>query len=127
LITSLLLFIGMIRPSKQALSGGMGQYLWKLNNQMYPQSEQIVVGKNRLVSFQFESKSTMPHPMHLHGHFFQIENGTGRGPLKDTVMVDPMQKLTVNWVSDNPGSWAFHCHNRYHEMQGMMRVVKVNA
>jgi multicopper oxidase len=79
----------------------------------------------QLIRFQFESKSMMPHPMHLHGHFFQIDNGTGRGPLKDTVLIDPMQKLPVNWISDNPGSWAFHCHNRYHEDAGMMRIVKV--
>jgi FtsP/CotA-like multicopper oxidase with cupredoxin domain len=107
------------------LSGGMGQYIWRINNQVFSKADQIMVGKDNLVRFQFESKSEMPHPMHLHGHFFQLENGTGRGPLKDTVLVDPMQTLSVNWVSDNPGLWAFHCHNRYHEMAGMMRVVKV--
>lgn len=69
--------------------------------------------------------SMMPHPMHLHGHFFQVDNGTGRGPLKDTVLVDPMQQLTINWISDNPGLWAFHCHNAYHQGAGMMRVVDV--
>jgi FtsP/CotA-like multicopper oxidase with cupredoxin domain len=107
------------------LSGGMGQYVWKMNNQVYPKITPITVGKNRLVSFQFENKSMMPHPMHLHGHFFQVENGTGRGPLKDTVIVDAKQNLTVNWISDNPGAWAFHCHNRYHEEVGMMLIVKV--
>ncbi len=107
------------------LSGGMGQYVWKINDRVFPQAEQIAVGKMQLIRFQFESKSMMPHPMHLHGHFFQVDNGTGRGPLKDTVLVDPMQKLAMNWISDNPGSWAFHCHNRYHENAGMMRVVKV--
>ncbi len=108
------------------LSGGMGQYVWKMNDKVLAQAEKIQVERNRLVRFQFESKSMMPHPMHLHGHFFQLDNGTGRGPLKDTVLVDPMQKLTVNWISDNPGSWAFHCHNRYHEEAGMMRIVTVS-
>ncbi len=107
------------------LSGGMGQYVWKINNQVFPKAEQIAVGHMQLIRFQFASSSMMPHPMHLHGHFFQLDNGTGRGPLKDTVLVDPMQKLNVNWTSDNPGLWAFHCHNRYHEDAGMMRVVKV--
>lgn len=63
--------------------------------------------------------------MHLHGHFFQLANGTGRGPWKDTVLIDPMQQLTVNWLSDNPGLWAFHCHNAYHLATGMMRLVNI--
>ena len=107
------------------LSGGMGQYVWKINDQVFDKADPIVVGKQNLIRFQFDSQSMMPHPMHLHGHFFQVDNGTGRGPLKDTVLVDPKQQLTINWVSDNPGVWAFHCHNRYHENAGMMRVVKV--
>lgn len=108
------------------LSGGMGQYVWKINNQVFPKADLIKVARNGLVRFQFESMSMMPHPMHLHGHFFQVDNGTGRGPLKDTVMVDPKQKFNINWVANNPGAWAFHCHNRYHEDAGMMRVVKVS-
>lgn len=107
------------------LSGGMGQYVWRINNQVFPKAEQITVDRDRLIRFQMSSTSMMPHPMHLHGHFFQLDNGTGRGPLKDTVLVDPGQKVTINWISDNPGSWVFHCHNRYHEEAGMMRVIKV--
>lgn len=107
------------------LSGGMGQYVWKINDQVFDKADPIVVGSHSLIRFQFNSQSMMPHPMHLHGHFFQVDNGTGRGPLKDTLLVDPKQQLTINWVSDNPGAWAFHCHNRYHENAGMMRVVKV--
>ncbi|GHP01160.1 multicopper oxidase MmcO [Reticulibacter mediterranei] len=108
------------------LSGGMGRYTWKMNNEVFEKAQQIAVSQNRLIRFQFKNKSMMPHPMHLHGHFFQVDNGTGRGPLKDTVLVDAMQNLTINWVADNPGAWAFHCHMRYHEMAGMMRVVKVS-
>jgi FtsP/CotA-like multicopper oxidase with cupredoxin domain len=70
--------------------------------------------------------SMMTHPMHLYGHFFQLENGTERGPLKNTVLINPMQNITTNWVSDNPGTWAYHCHNAYHQMAGMMRFVKVS-
>jgi FtsP/CotA-like multicopper oxidase with cupredoxin domain len=108
------------------LSGGMGQYVWRMNNQVSQHADRISVQENRLIRFQFHNQSRMPHPMHLHGHFFQLDNGTGRGPLKDTVLVDPMQQMTVNWISDNPGSWAFHCHNVYHQDAGMMRVVQVH-
>ena len=66
----------------------------------------------------------MWHPMHLHGHFFQVENGTGRGPFKDTVLVAPhMGELSFDFAADNPGEWFFHCHNAYHMESGMARVV----
>ncbi len=107
------------------MTGGNGQYVWKINNQVYPNAQPIDIQQMKLVRFQFVNTTMMPHPMHLHGHFFQVDNGHGSGPMKDTVIVDPMQKVTVNWISDNPGAWAFHCHNVYHQVAGMMRVVKV--
>ena len=108
------------------LGGGNGQYVWKINGQVFNQADVIAIPKLSLISFQYENTSQMAHPMHLHGHFFQLDNGTGRGPLKDTILVNPMQKITTNWVSDNPGIWAYHCHNAYHQMAGMMRFVKVS-
>jgi FtsP/CotA-like multicopper oxidase with cupredoxin domain len=63
--------------------------------------------------------------MHLHGHFFQVETGTGHGPLKDTILIDPGSNLAIDWIADNPGKWAFHCHHGYHEAAGMLRVVTV--
>jgi FtsP/CotA-like multicopper oxidase with cupredoxin domain len=107
------------------LGGGMGRYLWTINGQAYPQADPIALGKNRLVRFVYTNQSMMPHPMHLHGHFFQLENGTGRGPLKDTVLIDPMQQLTTMWVTDNPGIWAWHCHNIYHAETGMLRLLQI--
>jgi FtsP/CotA-like multicopper oxidase with cupredoxin domain len=107
------------------LGGGMGRYVWTINGKIFTEAEPFAVQKNRLIRFEFDNQSMMPHPMHLHGHFFQIETGTGQGPLKDTVIIDPMQKLTVNWISDNPGTWAFHCHNIYHAETGMMQVIRV--
>jgi len=108
------------------LSGSMAPYVWKINNQAYPKADQIAIQKNYLIQFQFTNQTMMPHPMHLHGHFFQLDTGTGRGPMKDTVLLDPMQKMKITWVSDNPGLWAFHCHNVYHQAVGMMRVVNVS-
>lgn len=107
------------------LKGGMGQYVWTINDQVFAKADPLTVAGRRRVRFEMNNLSMMPHPMHLHGHFFQVDNGTGRGPLKDTVLVEPMQRLAIDWTSDNPGSWAFHCHNLYHQEAGMMRVVKV--
>jgi len=107
------------------LNGDEEKYVWTINDEVFSEADPIEVGRNRHIRFEFENKSMMPHPMHLHGHFFQVENGTGHGPMKDTVLVDPMQTLTMDWLSDNPGDWAFHCHMIYHQESGMMRVVKV--
>jgi multicopper oxidase len=108
-----------------ALDGDEEKYVWKINGEVFSGADPISVGRDKHVRFEMENKSMMPHPMHLHGHFFKVENGTGGGPIKDTVLVDPMQKVAVDWLSDNPGDWAFHCHMAYHQAAGMMRVVRV--
>ena len=46
------------------------------------------------------------------------------GPRKDTVIVLPMQRLTVVLIADNPGLWMLHCHNTYHQEAGMMTSLK---
>lgn len=107
------------------LSGDEERYIWMINDKAYPEADTISAGGDKHVRFEFTNTGMMPHPMHLHGHFFRVANSTGRGPMKDTVLVDPRQKLTIDWYSDNPGRWAFHCHNEYHMNAGMFRVVKV--
>ncbi|WP_172468585.1 multicopper oxidase domain-containing protein, partial [Mycobacterium xenopi] len=63
----------------------------------------------------------MWHPMHLHGHTFQLIKPDGsRGARKDTINVLPKQKLRVELLADNPGIWMLHCHNTYHKEAGMM-------
>lgn len=107
------------------LRGDEEKYVWTINGQAFPDADPIEVGRGERVRFEMENTTMMPHPMHLHGHFFRVDNGTGRGPLKDTVLVDPKRRLAFDWLADNPGDWAFHCHQAYHQEGGMMRVVKV--
>lgn len=109
-----------------ALAGDEETYVWTIGGEVFAEADRIVVGRDRRVRFEMDNRSMMPHPMHLHGHFFRIDNGTGQGPLKDTVLVEPNQRLAVDWVADNPGAWAFHCHHAYHLEGGMMRVVQVD-
>ncbi len=59
----------------------------------------------------------MPHPMHLHGHTFQvvaIDNQRFPGAMRDTVLVPPNRSVTIAFDADNPGRWAFDCHRLYH-------------
>jgi multicopper oxidase len=107
------------------LDGDEETYVWTINDQVFEEADRIEIARDDKVRFEFENRSHMPHPMHLHGHFFRVDNGTGEGPIKDTVMVEPMQTLAVDWLADNPGPWALHCHLIYHQEGGMMRVVNV--
>ena len=69
------------------------------------------------------NRTMMAHPMHLHGHHFQVVAINDRrfsGALRDTVLVPAMRSVVVAFDADNPGKWALHCHNEYHMMAGMM-------
>jgi FtsP/CotA-like multicopper oxidase with cupredoxin domain len=68
----------------------------------------------------------MPHPIHLHGHFFELATGAGEyNPRKHTVNVLPGGKVSFDLTADALGDWAFHCHMLMHMHAGMMRVVTV--
>ena len=85
----------------------------------------IHIKYNEVVRFTMKNLTMMHHPMHLHGHFFRVINKQGeRSPLFHTVDVAPMETVTIEFHADTPGIWAFHCHNLYHMMMGMMRLVK---
>lgn len=70
-----------------------------------------------------------PHPMHLHGHSFQVIRRNGRPTLykewQDTVLMAPNETAEIALVADNPGDWMFHCHILEHQEGGMMAVVRV--
>lgn len=71
------------------------------------------------------------HPMHLHGHSFRVIRRNGRATphreWQDTVLLDPMERVDIAFVADNPGDWMFHCHILEHQDGGMMSVIRVSA
>jgi len=104
------------------LTGSMAKYIWTLNDRTYADRIPLMVAKGERVEIAMHNKTGMAHPMHLHGHVFQvvaINNQRFSGALRDTVMVPPQQTVTVAFDADNPGRWAFHCHNLYHMGAGM--------
>ena len=81
---------------------------------------------NERVRVTLVNDSMMGHPIHLHGHFYEVVNGaTGHHPLKHTVNVLPGGKVTFDLTADAPGDWAFHCHLLHHMHAGMFNVVTV--
>ncbi|MCV7055893.1 multicopper oxidase family protein [Mycolicibacterium gilvum] len=103
------------------LSGSMATYDWMINGRPFGDTVPLTVRQAQHATVTFTNTTMMWHPMHLHGHTFQVIKPDGSpGPRKDTVIVLPMQKMTVALVADNPGIWMLHCHNTYHQEAGMM-------
>jgi len=109
------------------LTGNMERYMWSFDGvKMSEPAEPIPFRLNERVRVTLINDTMMPHPIHLHGHFFELVTGHGaNGPRKHTVNVPPGGKMTFDVTGDAAGDWAFHCHNLYHMTAGMMRVVTV--
>lgn len=102
------------------LAGSMGPYRWTINGATYEQADPITVKQGELLRLRMVNMSMMSHPMHLHGHTFQVGGAGSAGPRKDTVLIPPMGSVTADLLADNPGKWMLHCHNAYHAEAGMM-------
>jgi FtsP/CotA-like multicopper oxidase with cupredoxin domain len=109
------------------LTGNMERFMWSIDGtKMSENPEPIRFERNERVRVTMINHSMMTHPMHLHGHCFEVVNGhTGSHPLKHTVNVLPGGKVSFDLTADAPGDWAFHCHLLMHMHAGMMRVVTV--
>jgi multicopper oxidase len=110
------------RTHRLVLDGTMETYRWTINGHRMHGGAPVQVREGERVRLVFENRSTMFHPMHLHGHTFQVRRAGARdpGPRKDTVIVRPAEQVTVDFDAGNPGRWMLHCHNAYHQAGGMM-------
>lgn len=110
-----------------ALTGGMAPYVWGLDGAGPEGMREYPVAAGERVEITLENRTTMSHPMHLHGHVFQVVGGNGArfaGALRDTVLVPYRGSVTIAFDADNPGAWMLHCHNLYHMVAGMMAVLR---
>ncbi|MGH3906955.1 MAG: multicopper oxidase family protein, partial [Pseudonocardiaceae bacterium] len=129
------------------LTGDMSAYGWRINAEVYNAADPFAgitplpLRSGDHVRLTLINQTPAFHPMHLHGHTVQVRAiGTNRarydvrdggardtplaaGARKDTVQVAPGQRVTVDFVADNPGQWLHHCHNAYHLAAGMATVV----
>ncbi|HYY81273.1 MAG TPA: multicopper oxidase family protein, partial [Actinomycetes bacterium] len=114
------------RTHRLLLAGDMATYRWTINGQTMGGAVPFEVRQGERVRLVFDNRSPMFHPMHLHGHTFQVRRQGERapGPRKDTVIVRPGERVTVEFEARNPGRWMLHCHNAYHAASGMMSVLE---
>ena len=96
------------------------------NARAYPGTEPMVVGQNQRVRMRVANLSAMDHhSFHLHGHTFQVV-GTDGGEIpasarwpEATILIPVGSARTIEFVADNPGDWAVHCHMTHHVMNQM--------
>ncbi len=103
------------------LVGNMAGYTWAMGG------DSLKIRSGERITLEMMNMSMMAHPMHLHGHHFQIVGIGGKainGAVRDTVLVPPNQSVTIAFDAKNPAkAWAFHCHHLYHMAAGMITTV----
>ena len=111
------------------LTGNMERFMWSFDGvKMSDTMEPFPFRLGERVRVRLVNDTMMAHPIHLHGHFFELVTEHGdHGPRKHTVIVQPGGTVTWDLTADNPGDWAFHCHLLYHMHAGMMRTFSVRA
>ena len=126
---------GASRPDPNAMSDFN---ILTMNARCYPGTDPLLIRRGERVRIRFGNLSAMDHhPIHLHGYAFRItETDGGEIPASaqhpdTTVLVPTGATRTVEFVADNPGDWAMHCHMTHHVMNqmghGLPNLTGVNA
>ncbi len=99
--------------------------IWSWNSRVFPGIDSLNVRLNDRVRLRIGNLTMTNHPIHLHGHEFMV-TGTDGGPTpKSTRRYEVTQDIAVgqmrqlDFVADEEGDWAFHCHKSHHTMNAM--------
>ncbi|MBW4093867.1 MAG: multicopper oxidase family protein, partial [Proteobacteria bacterium] len=112
--------LGPRRPDivyRVALTGQMMPFAWGIDGRPWSDRVPLEVAQGKRVVFDLVNRTAMAHPMHLHGHHFQVQALNGvrfGGAMRDTVLVPVGGMVRIAFDADSPGRWLFHCHNLYH-------------
>ena len=99
--------------------------LWALNSRVFPGIDALVARRNDRVRIRIGNLTMTNHPIHIHGHAFEVTGTDGGWVPKSarwpevTVDVAIGQMRAIEFIADNPGDWAFHCHKSHHTMNAM--------
>lgn len=99
--------------------------LWSWNSRVFPGIDPLVVRKNDKVRIRIGNLTMTNHPIHIHGHEFEV-TGTDGGPVPQsarwpevTTDIAVGQMRQIEFLADEEGDWAFHCHKSHHTMNAM--------
>ena len=121
------------KPAKSRmimLGGSMQPYVWTIDGATWGSHRPVSAKSGERVELTFHNMSMMGHPMHLHGHAFQVVGINARrfeGARRDTVYVPPMAAVTVALDAGEAANWMLHCHHMPHLATGMMTEFRVEA
>jgi FtsP/CotA-like multicopper oxidase with cupredoxin domain len=100
---------------------------FQINDKTFPETPPIQVKEGDIVKVTLRNTGRMNHPMHLHGHRFQVNSKNGKefeNPIvKDLIHVKPGEEYVIYFKADNAGEWLFHCHDNNHADMGMVTIV----
>ncbi|HEY7609055.1 MAG TPA: multicopper oxidase family protein [Alphaproteobacteria bacterium] len=123
-------FQGAKRPMREIMLEH--RMAWAVNGKVigaHDHAPFLTLKLGRSYIFALENDTAWHHPIHLHGHVFQVVARDGakvaRTEWRDTVLMNPRERVDIAFVADNPGDWMFHCHILEHQAGGMMAVVRV--
>jgi FtsP/CotA-like multicopper oxidase with cupredoxin domain len=98
---------------------------WAFNSRVFPGIDSMIVRQGDRVRIRVGNLTMTNHPIHVHGHEFEV-TGTDGGPVPPsarwpevTADIAVGQMRQVEFVADEPGDWAFHCHKSHHTMGPM--------
>jgi len=99
--------------------------IWTFNSRVFPAIDPLVVRQGDRVRIRAGNLTMTNHPIHIHGHRFEV-TGTDGGWIPPaarwpevTTDVAVGQMRAIEFIADNPGDWAFHCHKSHHTMNAM--------
>ncbi|WP_026147356.1 multicopper oxidase family protein [Limimaricola hongkongensis] len=118
------------RKQMVMLGGQMQPYVWTIDGRVWSEHQPVPAVSGERVELMFHNMSSMGHPMHLHGHVFQVVEINGvrfAGALRDTVYVPPMAAVTVALDAGEAARWMLHCHQMPHLASGMMTEFAVTV
>lgn len=117
------------RSAMVMLGGTMQPYRWTINDRTWGEHAPVTARSGERVELTFHNMSMMAHPMHLHGHAFQVVAVQGKrinGARRDTVHVPPMATVTIALDAGEAARWMLHCHHMPHLQTGMMTEFAVS-
>jgi CopA family copper-resistance protein len=109
------------------LTGNMERNMWSINGKKFSEDPApIPLRFGEKTRFTLVNDTMMDHPMHIHGMFMVLENGSGAyNPYKHTILVKAGERLSFYVTPDEKGPFVFHCHLLFHMELGMFRIFRV--
>jgi len=109
-----------IHPADTTLPLGRRREALAINGLSWPHTERLAYAVGDSVRWRVINGTVRPHPMHLHGFYFQVDSrgtatadtiyGPGERRLAVTEFMLPGTTMALRWSPTRPGNWLFHCH-----------------